>query len=432
MNGTQQHIIDQQNKILAWIQTSDGVVMELDNGENLLVSVSNLGGSEIDNLVSQGVNQHGTTWDDYRFRPRVTTIELRRLACGCYGVCADLITESEPVVCPRVEKTFYCNVPAADTDFGTFDCGIFIPPQPTLEPIRCISEEEIVTCLCATPDIIMCDGEPLICDGEPLVCGITYTEEPVMCTVVKGMEQTKCCSAFPQLYNGMYLTDHLRPNRGTHYLYFSVGNTLYRIPFRIDAMPTFGIGQQNGSALQTQFRIYSPSPFFENGDETCLQWSFGECVTCPTTGELIYCGDGCDPLVCVPDGLVNQELELRYCGTWRTNPNFKIQGPIDNPVIQNTITGRSIELNYCIADGETVWINLENTADNRYTKTVISSINGDISGVVVDDTEFSTFALEPHPQVSYGNNRIKLTGEGATAETFIEMCFREKYIGLGA
>jgi hypothetical protein len=88
---------------------------------------------------------------------------------------------------------------------------------------------------------------------------------------------------------------------------------------------------------------------------------------------------------------------------------------MEGPIIENYSTGEKIQLNYVIAVGEVVTINLDYSI-----KSVTSSINGDITEVVADVTEFARFHLAPDPEVSGGNNVILFSATSVIPNLFVE------------
>lgn len=71
-----------------WYESPDGITLRLTSPESTVVGFSGFGAPQITNTTAQGVNQHGTTLISQRFDPRVMTIQLEYLPCGCWGLCA--------------------------------------------------------------------------------------------------------------------------------------------------------------------------------------------------------------------------------------------------------------------------------------------------------------------------------------------------------
>jgi hypothetical protein len=106
-----------------------------------------------------------------------------------------------------------------------------------------------------------------------------------------------------------------------------------------------------------------------------------------------------------------------YAGSWPTYPTITITGPVQSPIVTNVTTGQSVWLDYLVAAGETVVVDL-------LEKTAISSVVGNILGSVLGD--FATF------QLALGSNVITAYGSGVGAASKIVMSWFNRYVGLGA
>ena len=131
-------------------------------------------------------------------------------------------------------------------------------------------------------------------------------------------------------------------------------------------------------------------------------------------------------------GIVSSTLSIAYAGTWATFPTLVIQGPIDGPTFTNILTGEVIALNYAVATGEQVTIDLAYGA-----KTVTNNTGDNLIQYVTDASSMATFHLEPFPSApattpggSLGANQINVSGSGATGDTVFTVRYRNRYFGL--
>jgi hypothetical protein len=116
---------------------------------------------------------------------------------------------------------------------------------------------------------------------------------------------------------------------------------------------------------------------------------------------------------------------LVYAGNWEEYPTITIAGPATNPLIQNLSTGLKIELDYSIANGETVTISLQ-----YGTKTIINNFGTSLLGYLTTDSDLATFSLQPDPIVTDGNNIIQITTTFSTGATSVTLSYFNRYIGI--
>lgn len=102
-------------------------------------------------------------------------------------------------------------------------------------------------------------------------------------------------------------------------------------------------------------------------------------------------------------------------GDWPTFPTIQMLGPLNNPEILNTTTGEKIGLQYPIADGELVEITLE-----YGTKGVVNDSGDNLNSYLTEDSNFSTFHLDPDPVATGGVNNFEVSATflGAAPGTF--------------
>lgn len=115
-----------------------------------------------------------------------------------------------------------------------------------------------------------------------------------------------------------------------------------------------------------------------------------------------------------------------YTGERAAFPVITIYGPVKRPVVANTKTNEQIKLNYNVAAGEVVTITLE-----YGNKVVTSSLAGDITSVVSDDSQFTTFHVAAPPESANGHNIT--TFSGTAPEHNVTKClirYKNAYTGI--
>lgn len=128
---------------------------------------------------------------------------------------------------------------------------------------------------------------------------------------------------------------------------------------------------------------------------------------------------------CIVGSNINADYGAYYYGTWLTYPIIYIHGPIKKPLIANLTTGETIQLDYDVADGETVTIFLSQNID-----TVTSSTGANLIGTVINPSDLATFHLEVDPIALGGYNLLHIEGTGADANTSIVITYYTNYLGV--
>ncbi|HMN10743.1 MAG TPA: phage tail family protein [Bellilinea sp.] len=141
-----------------------------------------------------------------------------------------------------------------------------------------------------------------------------------------------------------------------------------------------------------------------------------------------------DPVIFDPSGYsmapltgfnaqATQTRTIQYLGTWPEYPTLKITGPTNGATITILETGYTLKLDYNIAAGEVV------TIDMRYgKKTFISSTTGIVSGYIdIPNSDVGLWALQPDPIVPDGVNRLQVSTNSASSATKVEMDYYLRY-----
>jgi hypothetical protein len=132
-------------------------------------------------------------------------------------------------------------------------------------------------------------------------------------------------------------------------------------------------GRENGNPFDMMERItfFCPDPFWRNVDQSSVSFSS------QTQDQSCLSDSLCFPF-CVSTTSIVLTQNIVYTGTWFGDQfDIVITGPLSNPSIVNTTTGKNISLNYDIIDGEVVTISID-----RNKESISSSLNGNIIGTV--------------------------------------------------
>jgi hypothetical protein len=123
-------------------------------------------------------------------------------------------------------------------------------------------------------------------------------------------------------------------------------------------------------------------------------------------------------------GGLDTNSAITYNGTWEEYPKFILTGPLTNPFIQHLDLGQIIHMNYVVAPGEIVNIDL-----TYGVKTIISSTNGNVISSLTDDSDIAGFHLGTANEVANGVNNIRVQAGGPSSVSSIEMDWFERYFG---
>ena len=143
--------------------------------------------------------------------------------------------------------------------------------------------------------------------------------------------------------------------------------------------------------------------------------------------RLVFEGDDLDAGgIWFGESSIGDTLDVNYTGTWLSYPTIYITGPVSSPQIYNNTTNEKVALDYDVAVGETVTINLE-----YGNKTVINNANTNLIGTVTTDSDLATFHIAPDPEAVNGINQLLVTGDDAViGQTEIRIEWHTNYIGI--
>ena len=121
-------------------------------------------------------------------------------------------------------------------------------------------------------------------------------------------------------------------------------------------------------------------------------------------------------------GYVGETVEITYWGTVGASPVITITGPATSLVITNDTTGDEIQLDYTVANGETVTIDtLALTVENGNGDNLMPYLTGDLA----------TFTLAPPPQAPARVNEITVTfSQAKIGRSEVTLTWRNRYIGI--
>ena len=124
---------------------------------------------------------------------------------------------------------------------------------------------------------------------------------------------------------------------------------------------------------------------------------------------------------------INTNLIINYEGTAPSYPHvIRIEGPITNPIIENTSTAESLDFTGIqLAAGEFILMDL------RFEKkTVIDQNGANRIADLTSTSDFSTFSIQPAPKAAAGVNTLKVSGLGTSSLTNINIVFYNRFVGI--
>lgn len=170
-------------------------------------------------------------------------------------------------------------------------------------------------------------------------------------------------------------------------------------------------------------------PIFDIPEAAWDEWGFKEVLRFWAPDPIIYDPEEQDGPTYTMDplatGSVLESQTVTYTGTWEEHPVFVLTGPMENPIIRNEDTDEFIELDYNIAAAEIVTITL-----TPGSQTIENDDGLNLIGVVTPESNFSSFHLAPDPEVTDGENEIKINASGTNANTDFSFTYYNRYIGI--
>ncbi|MCA9979199.1 MAG: LamG domain-containing protein, partial [Anaerolineales bacterium] len=142
------------------------------------------------------------------------------------------------------------------------------------------------------------------------------------------------------------------------------------------------------------------------------------------------CTPFCLP-ACIGSDVINAEIDLIYTGTWDGDKlSIYINGPAISPTVTNLTTGQQIKLNYAVATGEILLIELD-----PQTQSIVSSVSGVLPpGIVESVSDLVSFYLATRGNLTAdGTNSIQITASGGVSGvTSVEVEYKIRHWSLFA
>jgi len=251
---------------------------------------------------------------------------------------------------------------------------------------------------------------------------IDYRLEP---RVVQLVLREDSCNRFEYWSSRRMLLNMIRPNRitrtssntGVLRKYFPDGTKL-DLDVVIEKGPTFTAkgGKWDEWAYQETLRFIANNPIYYDPIPVCLTWPIAgiDQLVFPITFPIVFGGS-----------FINETATVVYPGTWLSYPTIEITGPMQGILISNDTTGKFIHLLHDVSVGEVVTIYLP-----YGNKRVVSSILGDLTGTITDDSDTVLFYLAPDPEAAGGVNFITVQGINIDpGVTVVRIIYNVRYIG---
>jgi len=260
-----------------------------------------------------------------------------------------------------------------------------------------------------------------ITEQGPLQDGDTDRDMRLEPRVIQMVIQARTKAAFPHetnraLFNAMFAPSSqlgkLRITYNNGKVYEIVARCLGNTGLRRDLV--------SEQLLKAGVALRCPDPLWYNPVQNIIPFALaagGSAFTVPTP-------------VPTPVGTstLNQTVVLTYAGTYREFPLIVINGPITDPKITNTTTGRKIDLT-----GITIANAHYYTIDLRYGRKFVykDGVTTDLrTGEVTTDSQLATFAIEANPIATHGINTIQVTGSSVNSATSAYMQYYDRYAGI--
>jgi hypothetical protein len=195
-------------------------------------------------------------------------------------------------------------------------------------------------------------------------------------------------------------------------------------------LAAFGQRQRPGWdewSLEEPIRFVAHDPVYFDPDETvAVLNNLDEQLTLSDPGQVFVGGMDFEPTERIWFGGGLQTLVV-YDGNWFAQPVIELTGPIVNPILTNDAIQERIGLDYTLAAGEVVTIDTRDAS-----RSIVSGLNGSITGLATNPSALATFRLEPEPTAVRGENPIRLFGTGQQeGTTSVTVRYHRRKIALG-
>lgn len=131
------------------------------------------------------------------------------------------------------------------------------------------------------------------------------------------------------------------------------------------------------------------------------------------------------PLIQISSGSINSIQSVAYAGDWQTFPVIYVTGPAQDVVVTNLTTDEKLDFTGAtLAAGEVLTIDLGYEA-----KTIDSSVHGDVTANLTEDSDLANWHLAAHPEAAGGINEILVEIAGQiTTVTAVEITYYDRFI----
>lgn len=243
------------------------------------------------------------------------------------------------------------------------------------------------------------------------------------------------CSRFDYWTSRASLLNMVRPNRyvgsdfgpGTLRKKLPDG-TIRDIDVIIEQGPIFSarsLDHWDEFGFTETLRFLAHNPTFYDPEQRSVQW---ETLVDATTEDYLIFGTTSFsfvfPFVLGVTTFVSEKT-VAYPGTWHSYPRITVLGPQEDFKITNVSTGEFIQLDYNIAAGEEVTIDLP-----FGNKTVENNVGTSLIGTVTPTSNLATFHIAPDPEVPGGVNVFRVDSVGTSAASKVLMEYYIRYIGI--
>lgn len=123
---------------------------------------------------------------------------------------------------------------------------------------------------------------------------------------------------------------------------------------------------------------------------------------------------------------ITKAITINYLGNWESFPAIIITGPYEGITIQHQTTLAKVALSgYSSPAGETTTIDL-----TYGRKTILTNSGVSLLGYVTNDSDLSAFSIQPEPEVAGGVNIFDVVVISGSADTLVQMQYKDRYIGI--
>lgn len=213
-----------------------------------------------------------------------------------------------------------------------------------------------------------------------------------------------------------WFNPHSESAYGLGRMRFETNGALREIVCRYHDGLKMDITEADVTEIMDEVVLYAPDPLFYDPTQRTTAFTYSNVL------QLVF--PFTFPFV-LGSSTINKSQNVTISGHWEVFPIIVIDGPADSVLIKNNTTGKLIDLQYAIAIGEAVTIDLAYGA-----KTVVNNFGDRLNTYLDPSTDITGWSLAVPPVAAGGVNSIYVFAPNASNDTAVTFYWNDKYLSI--